>query len=132
MEEVGGGAVGETHEEGELVCDFPASGTIVQNCIRLREKVAQGLMVKLGSSDSKNALSVATHSAQGVQRGGGVSVCKGQERNTKAFTASESNEVASFGFFGPYNCIGEGAVGGKEAREGFDKFNNDRECGTGF
>ena len=62
-------------KEGELVCDFPASGIeggrdIVQNCIRLREKVAQGLMVKLGSSDSKNALSVATHSAQGVQRGG--------------------------------------------------------------
>ena len=61
-------------KEGELVCDFPASASgieggrdIVQNCIRLREKVAQGLMVKLGSSDSKNALSVATHSAQGVQ-----------------------------------------------------------------
>ena len=93
MEKVGGRTIRETHDEGEeaprakegeLVRDFPTSGVkcvgeIIQtgDGVRLGDKVAQSLMIKLGSANGENALTIATHSAQGAQSGGGVSVCKG-------------------------------------------------------
>ena len=78
MEEVGGRAIGETHDKGEeapraevsdLMSDLPTvvikcCGDVFQRGVRLREEVTQGLMVKAGRTNCEDTLAVGAHSAE--------------------------------------------------------------------
>ena len=112
VEKVGGRTIGETHDEreeaprakeSELVSDLPTSsvkcvGEVIKrgDSVRLRDKVTQSLMIKSGRTNGEDTLTVAAHGAQGVESGGGESVCKGEEDYTEALTSGEGNKVTSF------------------------------------
>ena len=73
VEEVGGRAIGETHDKGEeapraevsdLMSDLPSVVIKFQRGVRLREEVTQGLMVKAGRTNCEDTLAVGAHGAQ--------------------------------------------------------------------
>ena len=112
VEEVGGRAIGETHDKREeaptaevsdLVSDLPTVvikcvGEVIKRGVRLRDEVTQGLMIKTGRTNCEDTLAVAAHGAQGVESTGGKFVGKGEEDYAEAFASGESNKVTSLSF----------------------------------
>ena len=104
MKEVGGRAIGETHDErkktprakeSELVSDLP---TVIVKCVGEVIKRGESLMIKAGCTNGEDTLAVAAHGAQGVESGGREFVSKGEADHAEALASGESNKVTSFSF----------------------------------